>query len=82
MYPTVDWPITSAGDLLFVPTTSVVTTTERTFVITSQNGRAHWLDVKKGPVSGEQVSVRGDLYSGELVVKRANDELREGQPLR
>jgi RND family efflux transporter MFP subunit len=81
MYPTVDWPVSSAGDLLLVPASSVVTTTERTFVITSQNGRAHWVDVTKGPVSGEQISIRGDLHAGQLVVKRATDELREGQPL-
>ena len=82
MYPTVDWPVTSGDDLLFVPATSVVTTTERTFVITSENGHAHLVDVKKGPVSGEQVSVRGDIRVGQSVVKRATDEIHEGQPLR
>ena len=82
MYPTVEWLVASGDNLLFVPTTSVVTTTERTFVITPQNGRAHWVDVKKGPVSGELISVRGDLHSGQLVVKRATDEFREGLPLR
>jgi RND family efflux transporter MFP subunit len=82
MYPTVDWPVASSEDLLFVPATSVVTTTQRTFVITSQNGRAHWIDVKKGAASGEQIAVRGDLHAGELIVKRATDELREGQSLR
>jgi membrane fusion protein, multidrug efflux system len=82
MYPTVDWPVTSGSDLLFVPATSVVTTTERTFVITSQNGHAHWVDVKKGPASGEQVAVRGDIRAGQLVVKRATDEMHEGQSLR
>jgi len=82
MYPTVDWPVTSGEDLLFVPTTSVVTTTERTFVITAHNGHAHWVNVRKGPVSGEQVSIRGDIHVGEPVVKRATDEMREGQPLR
>jgi membrane fusion protein, multidrug efflux system len=82
MYPTVDWPVASSGNLMFVPTTSVVCTTERTFVITSQNGHAHWVDVKKGSAFGEQVSILGDLHPGEPVVKRATDELREGKPLR
>ena len=81
MYPTVDWPVSSGDNLLFVPTSSVVTTTEHTFVIASVNGRAHWLDVRKGPVSGEQVAVRGELKAGELVVKQATDEIREGTPL-
>jgi RND family efflux transporter MFP subunit len=81
MYPTVDWPVSSAGDLLFVPSSSVVTTTERTFVIVSRNGRAHWVNVKKGPIFGEQIAVMGGLRSGDSVVKRATDEIREGQPL-
>lgn len=48
MYPTVDWPLSSSDGLLFVPSSSVVTTTERTFVILSRNGHAHWVNVKKG----------------------------------
>ena len=82
MYPTVDWPVSSGGNLLLVPATSVVTTTERTFVITAQNGRAHWVDVRKGPTSGEEVAVQGPLTPGELVIKRATDEIREGTPLK
>jgi|UPI00069035DC membrane fusion protein (multidrug efflux system) len=82
MYPTVDWPVSSSGSLLFVPITSVVTTTQRAFVITNVNGHAHWVDVQKGPASGEYVSVRGALSSGQQVVKRATDEIREGTALR
>jgi len=82
MYPTVDWPVGSGDNLLFVPSSSVVTTTERTFVITSVNGRAHWVNVRKGPGAGEQIAVRGDLKAGQSVVKQATDEIREGTPLR
>jgi membrane fusion protein, multidrug efflux system len=82
MYPTADWPVSSGDNLLFVPNSSVVTTTERTFVITSVNGRAHWVDVRKGPQSGEQIAIRGDVNAGQSVVKQATDEIREGTPLR
>ena len=78
MYPTVDWPVGGGESLLFVPATSVVTTTERTFVIVSVNGRAHWVDVRKGPASGENVSIRGQIAVGQEVVRRATDEIREG----
>lgn len=81
MYPTVDWPVSSGENLLFVHATSVVTTTERTFVIVSINGRAHWIDVQKGPTIGEAVSIRGQVAVNQLVVKRATDEVREGTPL-
>jgi membrane fusion protein, multidrug efflux system len=78
MYPTVDWPVGSNDMSLFVPSTSVVTTTERTFVIMAVNGHAHWIDVHKGPAAGEQVAIRGPIAEGQLVVKRATDEIREG----
>ena len=81
MYPTVDWPVSTGENLLFVPGTSVVTTTERTFVIASINGKAHWIEVRKGPAVGDSVSVRGPIAAGQEVVKRATDEIREGTPL-
>ena len=81
MYPSVDWPISSAESLLLVPSTCVVTTTERTFVITSVNGHAHWVDVRKGPAFGEQLAIRGNIKQGDKVLKRASDEIREGMPL-
>ena len=49
MYPTVKWPVRRSRPALFVPKTSVVTTTERTFVVRDRNGRAEWVDVRKGP---------------------------------
>jgi len=81
MYPTVDWPVGSNDTALFVPGTSVVTTTGRTFVIAAVNGHAHWIDVHKGSAAGEQVAIRGPITEGQLVVKRATDEIREGAPL-
>jgi|KBSMisStaDraftv2_1062788.scaffolds.fasta_scaffold03239_5 membrane fusion protein, multidrug efflux system len=81
MYSSVDWPVSSAQQQFVVPSTSVVTTTERTFVITSLNGRAHWVNVRKGPAFGDQVAIRGEIKPGERVVKRASDEIREGTPI-
>jgi RND family efflux transporter MFP subunit len=81
MYPTVSWPVRSSQQMLLVPKTSVVTTTERTFVIRDTNGRAEWVDVRKGPGEGEMIQIIGPLKPGERVVKRATDEIREGIPL-
>ena len=78
MYPTVKWPVRRARPSLLVPTTSVVTTTERTFVIRDHDGRAEWVDVKKGATDGDLVEVIGNLKPGDMVVRRANDEIREG----
>src|SRR5438094_7412582 len=82
MYATVKWPVRRAQPALYVPKTSVVTTTERTFVIREKNGKAQWVNVSKGAGDGDLIEVIGPLHAGDKVVKRANDELREGTPLR
>jgi membrane fusion protein (multidrug efflux system) len=82
MYPSVQWPIRKVNASLMVPKTSVVTTTERTFVIRDQEGRAEWVNVVKGAPDGDLIEVSGNLQAGDLVVKRANDELRDGSPLK
>jgi RND family efflux transporter MFP subunit len=81
MYPTVKWPVRQARAALFVPKTSVVATTERTFVIRDANGHAEWVDVRKGPSDGDLVEVLGTLHSGDKVVRAATDEIRPGSPL-
>lgn len=81
MYGQVKWPVRSESAELWTPKTAVVTTTERTFVIRDHDGRAEWVDVKKGVAEGDLVQVIGNLKPGDLVVRRANDEMRDGAPL-
>ena len=81
MYPAVKWPVRRERPGLFVPKTSVVTTTERTFVIRARNGRAEWVDVKKGAADGDLIEVSGALAAGDRVVRRGSDELRDGTPM-
>lgn len=81
MYPSVKWPIRRSRPALFVPKTSVVTTTERTFVVRNQNGRAEWVDVRKGAAEGELIEVLGELKAGDMVVRIATDEIREGSAI-
>ena len=79
MYTEVDWPVKRAGPSLLVPVTAVATTTERSFVIRVVSGRAEWVNVSKGVTLGERVEVMGALQDGDLVVRRATDEIRDGQ---
>jgi Trk K+ transport system NAD-binding subunit len=61
-----------------VPTTAVVRTSERQFVIRVRNGVAEWVDIRRGEVNGNLVEVFGDLREGDVIVPRANDEIRPG----
>jgi hypothetical protein len=81
MYPTVRWPVRRSRPGLFVPRTAVVVTSERTFVIRNNSGRAEWVNVTRGAPDGDLVQVSGSLTPGERVVKRATDEIREGAAL-
>jgi len=79
MYGEVSWPVRKARAALLLPPTSIVTTTERTFVIRVTDGRAQYVNVRKGAPAGELVEVMSaDLREGDVVVRRANDEIREG----
>ena len=64
-----------------MPPTAVVTTTERTFVIRVNGGRAEWVNVRKGRASGDMVEVLGPLSPGDLVVRCGSDEIRDGTRL-
>ena len=81
MYADVIWPVRRPGASLLVPTTAVITTSERTFVIRARNGTAEWVNVRRGSPSGDMVEVFGDLRAGDDIVKRGNDEIREGTSL-
>lgn len=78
MYPQVKWPVRRARPVLLVPASAVVTTTERTFVIREHQGRAQWVDVRKGLIDGDRIEVSGDLHPGDRVLKQATDEIRDG----
>jgi membrane fusion protein, multidrug efflux system len=82
MYPSVKWPVRRTRPSLLVPKTSVVTTAERCFVVRGRNGKAEWVDVKKGVADGDSIEVMGNLAAGDMVVRRASDEMRDGAPLR
>jgi len=60
----------------------VVTTAERTFVIRERNGKAEWVDVRKGAAAGDNIEVIGNLQPGDRVVRHATDELRDGSYLK
>lgn len=78
MYPDVRWPVRSAAQSLVVPKPSVIVTTERVFVIRVRNGRAEWVDVKRGVADKDAIEVFGDLKAGDEVVLRGTDEIRQG----
>ena len=78
----VRWPVRRSGPSLFVPSGSVASTTDRTFVVRIRNGKTEWVDVKTGLTSGPLVEVFGDLRAGDEIAGRGTDETRPGTTVR
>ena len=78
MYPEVQWPVRRPQPSLLLPPTTIVTTTERTFVVRVNNGVAQWVNVSRGARVGELIEVFGALKEGDTIVRRGTDEIREG----
>ncbi len=79
MYPEVQWQLERPYATLFVPTSAVSSNADQTFVIRIKNGVTHRVQVKVGQTMGDLVEVvSDDLGSGDEVVLRASDELKDG----
>jgi RND family efflux transporter MFP subunit len=78
----VRWPIHRTAPSLFVPSGSVASTTDRTFVVRIRDGKAEWVTVTTGLTSGALVEVFGDLQAGDQIAGRGTDELRAGTEVR
>lgn len=78
----VRWPVHRTAPSLFVPSASVATTTDRTFVIRVTGGKAEWVTVRTGLTAGPLVEVFGDLKPGDEIAGRGTDEIRAGMDVR
>ena len=78
----VRWPVRRTAPSMFVPSSSVAMTTDRTFVIRIRGGKTEWVDVKTGLTSGALIEVFGDLRAGDEVAARGTDEMRPGTEVR
>ena len=74
--------LTVQGGGSIIPSSSVASTTDRTFVVRIRGGKAEWVDIRTGLTSGPLVEVFGDLRPGDEVAARGTDELRPGMEVR
>lgn len=65
-------------DALSVPTSAVITSTERQYVICVENGQTRFVDVRRGQQSGERVEVFGRLTPESQIIVNAREDIKEG----
>jgi membrane fusion protein (multidrug efflux system) len=62
-----------------LPTSAVVTTLEKKFVIKISNNTTQWVDVRSGFNMGDKQEIFGDVKTGDTLVLKGNEELKPGR---
>jgi RND family efflux transporter MFP subunit len=78
MYAEVELPVQRNTHSLVVPSSAIVTSQEKKYIITLDNNKAHWVDVVTGNSKNDSTEVFGDLRAHAKVIVNANDEIRDG----
>lgn len=81
MVAEVSIPLNNKDSVFIVPNTAVVNSTEKIFVIRINNGTADWVTVRKGREAEGKTEIFGDLHEGDVLVEKANDEIRNGSKI-
>jgi RND family efflux transporter MFP subunit len=74
-------PLNTTDSVFVVPVTAVVSSTEKIFVVRLKDQKAEWVEVRKGREAEGKVEIFGELNSGDILVEKANDEIRNGSAL-
>lgn len=82
MYAEVSMNLAPTDSTFIIPKTALVMSTEKVFVIRVVKGKAEWVDVRKGRENDGKVEVYGDLKPGDELIVLANDEIRDGEPVK
>ncbi|HTI10034.1 MAG TPA: efflux RND transporter periplasmic adaptor subunit [Puia sp.] len=82
MVAEVNVPLPARDSTFVVPTSAVVNSTERLFVIRVVDQKAEWVDVKKGrEENGKTEIYASSLKEGDQIIKVASEERRNGSPV-
>jgi RND family efflux transporter MFP subunit len=78
MFAEIQLPLQRPQQGILLPNSAFVTTQERLFVIRVKDGKAEWMDVKKGFALTDKTEVLGAIQPGDKIVKIANEEIKYG----
>ena len=65
-----------------VPNTAVVNSQENVFIIKIVDDTARWMNITPGRTAQGKTEIFGPLRAGDVLLKKASDEVRNGQYLR
>ncbi len=79
MYAEVLLPMTGHSNACLVPQTSVVTSTEKKYVVKLTNHRANIVDVSTGNENNGMIEVFGMLMPNDSILVKAGDDIKQDQ---
>ena len=84
MVAEVELPLPSKDSTFLAPNTAIVSGTERVFVIrVTPDHKAEWVNVRVGRSEGGRTEIYSDsLKEGDVLVKTAGEEVRDGAAIR
>lgn len=81
MIAEVGFSLSTVDDTFVVPSSAVVDSNEKVFVIRFRDKKAVWVEVKKGMEANGQMEIFGPLNPGDLLVTNASEEVRNGSEM-
>lgn len=82
MIAEVSIPLSGNAGTFAVPKSAVLNSTQGTYVIKVVDNRAVWVPVTTGSSSTEKTEIFGDVKEGDVLVKIANEEIRDNSDLK
>ena len=82
MYAEVVWGMERPYRTLFVPSSAVLSSNDKTYVIRINHSKTELIAVTRGQPMGNLVEIVGDLKEGDEVLLEANDDIPAGATIR
>ncbi|NLR58084.1 efflux RND transporter periplasmic adaptor subunit [Chitinophaga polysaccharea] len=78
MYAEVLLPLQGSAQAMLVPSSAVVMSTERKYVVAVKDHYTRWVDVEEGNHHNDSTEVFGHLQANDQVIINATDEIKDG----
>ena|ERR1051326_794155 len=81
MYAEVNIPLSTDASSFVVPSSAVITSTEKKYIITVKNKKTKFIDVRDGISKNDSTEIFGNLTGNEKIIINGNSEIKESQEL-
>jgi RND family efflux transporter MFP subunit len=78
MYTEVVLPLKGSAQAMLVPSSAIVMSTEKKYVVAVKDHHTKWIDIEEGNHHNDSTEVFGHLQPNDQVIVNATDEIKEG----